>query len=107
MPRRITRSMAVKELPDGYFKEQLLKLAATPETPVLIVAVIGYANDWTACIGWPLDLSGYGRRQDPSGYYQATFNDYEGVANSGDKLDEDTARAIFNNDILKSFHYRS
>jgi len=106
MPRHINRSMAVKELPDCYPKEQLLKLAATPETPVLIVAVVGYDNDWAAYIGWPIDLSEYGYAQDPSGYYQYTFNDYAGVAESGDKLDEDIARQIFDNEVLKSLHYR-
>lgn len=85
------------ELLPGGPKEALLRLATSTAVRVYVVARTGYANDWSAYIGYPLQTS------QPHEYDMLTFP--EGVASNGDKLDKATAEALF--PYLKERRYRS
>jgi hypothetical protein len=104
---KLHKEVAVKDLPEGYFKEQLMKLAATPETKVIVVASVGYANDWSCYVGWPLELSEEGKKQDAAvrRYYFYTFSTWEGVASNGDKFNREEAEQLFPE--CKHLNYRN
>lgn len=95
----------VNELPDGYFREQLMKLARTEKTQVGIVAKAGHNNDWACYIGWPQGLSEYGEAKDRTGYYRGTLMNEAGIASNGYKLDKETAEFLFGN-LFKGRTYR-
>lgn len=86
----------IELLPECYAKEQLLKLAVVSTIQVYVVARTGWANDWSAYIGYPL------RTILPHEYDMLTFPD--GVASNGDKLDREVAETLF--PIFKHLSYR-
>jgi hypothetical protein len=105
-PKVLAKQVEVQSLPAGYFRSRLTEIAASPTDKVWVVAKAGYANDWSAYIGWPDNLSVEGFNNDPSGYYRATLRDPSGVLSNGDKLDEPAARELFSEEPFESLRYR-
>lgn len=93
-----TKEIIIDNLPDGYSKEQLQKLVKNSSVAnVNVVAVVGYANDWSAYIGFPL-LFELNDQDDENMYYYCTQVRFSlGVASNGDKLSEREAKEIFGN----------
>jgi hypothetical protein len=104
--KKIHKQVAIQDLPFGYVKEQLLKIAASPETKVIVVASYGYVHDWSCYIGWPLELNMYGKMMDDTGYYREAFKTWQGVAMHGDKLSRTEANILFP-EVPVELHYRS
>ena len=90
-----SKQVAVKDLPDGWFKERLMVIAKSQENKVWVVAKDGFIGDWACYIGFPDEMSEYGITQDPSGWYRHQLTNWLGVMRNGDKVDEATARALF------------
>jgi hypothetical protein len=84
--------LPIDALPDSYAKEQLTKLAAFADTHVFCVAQAGYANDWSAYIGYPINVKPQYKEQ-ASHYTNLTYP--AGVLSNGDKLDKSTAEFLF------------
>jgi hypothetical protein len=90
------KKIQIKDLPESYFREQLMLIAKTPEEEVWIVAKSGgRGDDWSAYIGWPKYLSAYGEEMDPTLYYRTMLASISGVESNDDKLDEVTAKLVF------------
>lgn len=86
----------IELLPDCYARECLLKIALLPYELVYVVAKAGYAEDWSAYIGYPIVA---GRKTEYRNLTTAA-----GVLSNGDKLDKAIAEALF--PYLKELHYR-
>jgi hypothetical protein len=102
----VVKELTIASLPDCYYKEQLSKLVVDPATAkVFVVAVPGYANDWSAYIGWPdFDSILVLLRRGDGAYYSQFVRTPEQVAKSGDKLGRETAEQIFPE--MKGLAYR-
>ena len=105
--KTLWKRVVVADLPLGYCKEHFISMAKVPGvTEVIVVASMGYANDWSCYIGWPLELNPYGKMMDATGYYQEAFSTWQGVAMHGDKLSRTEAYALFP-EISSELHYRN
>jgi hypothetical protein len=91
-----SKTIAIKDLPDGYFKEQLTKFA-NEEAEVNVVVVMGFADDWAAYIGWPSfdQIKPEHKDNDSIQYYCRAVRAAQHVADHGDKLSKREACAIF------------
>ena len=102
----IYRYISIRDLPEGYFKEQLTKLVEDDKTQVCVVGVCSGGPDWAAYIGWPaFHLLKREHQSSHNEYYSKHVKELEDVKNQGDKLPEDDAREIFPQ-LAKSFRYR-
>jgi hypothetical protein len=97
----------IRELPECYHKNLLLEMAVDEEVSVQVVAVAGCDNDWACYIGFPTRLADIKpeRRSTSIARYVEHVSQIADVARSGDKLDADTAVAIFPV-LAKSLRYR-
>jgi len=95
MPEWISRTIQVKDMPEGYFRERLLEYAETPEATVIVVAKHGAIGDWAAYCGWPSDVRPEIQADPDFRYYLAHLRNVEGVLTEGDKLSRDEASALF------------
>lgn len=87
----------IELLPDCYAKERLTEIAILPYELVYVVAKIGYAQDWSAYIGYPI-IAGQATE------YRGILTNPEGVASNGDKLGQAEAEVLF--PYLKERSYR-
>jgi hypothetical protein len=97
----IVKHVKLKDLHDCYMKQQLIVLAPSEESEVILVAKEGQIGDWAAYSGWPIPCL---RSRGEAAYYSELFSTFEGVLSNGDKMDEDDARKIFPE--FKDFTYR-
>lgn len=85
---------------------QLITKLVKPEFQTFVdipfVACVGYANDWSAYIGWPHPRFWRDNVQDGE-YYQEHWKPYK-VAQVGDKIDQEFAEELF--PFLKVLTYR-
>lgn len=91
------KQIKINDLPDCYYKEQLLSLVQSGESTIWVVAKEGYANDWAAYCGWPTltDLTPELQASDNYQYYCTRVHEAQDVADRGDKLDKQTALILF------------
>lgn len=102
---RIIKVVAIKDLPEGYFKSRLTSMVKKVESKVIVVAVGGWAHDWAAYIGWPkFDDLLDSRQTADSMFYCAMVSTGDGVAERGDKMSETEARILFPECV--TLHYR-
>ena len=87
----------IQDLPDCYYKSQLLSLVQSGESMIWVVAKEGYANDWAAYCGWPTlsDLKPEFQSSDNYAYYCARVHEAQDVCDRGDKWDRQTAVVLF------------
>lgn len=98
------KEISINNLPNCYAKECLLKIVTDPEATVNVVAVTGYAKDWSAYIGFPhIDFIKDKSKNNYEYYCSQVRNPY-GVASNGDKIEEKTARQLFPQ--FKKLNYR-
>lgn len=88
---KVFMSLPIVTLPDCYARARLIELAYDENTQVIVVASAGYANDWSAYIGFPVHLKSGTPHPRPD---LITFS---GVASGGDKLDSKAAKFLFGN----------
>lgn len=94
----LDKIVRVVDLPLGYFSETLKKMVTSPEVAtVVVVARIGYDDDWSAYVGWPAygDLTPETQARKEVLYYCTAVRDALGVAKHGDKLFEEEACELF------------
>jgi hypothetical protein len=92
----ISKTIAIKDLPEGYFKERLTELCIDTSPVVIVVAMDGQIGDWAAYIGWPTFAAiKPEHRNNDIAYYCFTTGEAEMVAMYGDKLSRDEAIHIF------------
>jgi hypothetical protein len=100
------REVIIDDLPNGYSKEQLQKMVVNSSlTSVNVVAVKGYANDWSAYIGFPSIFNIKDTSNNSYAYYCLEVHDPDGVARNGDKISEREARELFPE--FEDLYYRS
>lgn len=108
----VKKALRVKiaDLPQGYYKEQLLTFAENDQATVWVVAVPGNNEDWSAYIGWPEfehlkpEFQKFGGNAE---YYSGLTADTVGTASYGDKLSEREARELFKDYEISKLSYRS
>lgn len=107
MPIIEQKQVMIKDLPKGYFKEQLAKMATSTDVKVWVVAVEGGAKDWAAYCGFPSFLDEMRPEfHDNFAFYIDNVSDPLGVANSGDKFPADEAMQLFPNIKLERGYRR-
>lgn len=98
--------VAIKDLPDGCYKERLTELTTNTDVKVQVVAVAGGAPDWTAYCGFPRSFHEMKpEREKAYAYYVRNVSSLAGVMSSGDKFPEDEAKLLFPN-IETEWGYR-
>jgi hypothetical protein len=91
-----TKQVAIKDLPEGYFKERLTELATSPDVEVCVVATKGGYEDWAAYLGWPRSINDIKpEAQENARYYVARMSNPAGVASHGDKLSAKEAKFLW------------
>lgn len=101
------KMVAIKELPDGYWKELLMKIAINENVTVAVVAKPGRIGDWACYMGFPAidEILPILRVKEDYQYYCTCVRYPEDVMANGDKLDEKTAVFLFPH--WEARHYRS
>lgn len=92
------KQIKVIDLPEGYYKGQLMQLVSDPEIAVVwVVAKEGFDVDWAAYIGFPTlgQLKPQFQSSSNYQYYCERVHFSQDVADRGDKLSEQEARQIF------------
>ena len=90
------KQVMVMDLPDGYYKDQLTKIATSTDVKVWVVAVEGCAKDWAAYCGFPSTLAEMRPEFHSSfAYYVGNVSHPSGVASNGDKFPADEAAILF------------
>ena len=91
------KQVMIKDLPDGYFKEQLTKLAKSTDVRVWVVATLGGSGkDWACYCGFPQTLVEMRPEfHKDFSYYVHNVSDPMGVASNGDKFPADEAQILF------------
>lgn len=90
--------ITINDLPECYWKEHIVEIVTDPAVAdVYVVMREGSANDWASYIGFPKleDCKFECRGRQNLLYYCTSVREPSDVAESGDKLDEKTARLIF------------
>lgn len=88
----------IKELPDCYSKELLLKMVENPNVAdVYVVAKPGHINDWACYIGFPAfeQLNSEYKFRGEMTYYCYNVRNWDEVMANGDKLSKETAEILF------------
>jgi len=90
------KQVMIKDLPEGYFKEQLSKMATSTDAKVWAVAVEGGAKDWAAYCGFPSSIHEIRPEFHRNFfYYVNNVSQPTGVALNGDKFPADEAMVLF------------
>jgi len=90
-----SKEICIRDLPECYAKESLLKICVIPENKVWVVAKAGAVGDWACYIGFPkLGDMAYPARFSCK-WYAFNVQTPEQVLSNGDKLDQSAAEAIF------------
>lgn len=88
------RCLSISQLPDSYFKQQLIDLVMDANRAMVNVVATKGSIDWAAYIGFPsIENLKPEKINSNTIYYCCSVQDLEGVASNGDKLSE--ADAIF------------
>jgi hypothetical protein len=97
-----TKEIAIKDLPDCFYKEQLERLVKDSNATVWVVAKYGYINDWACYIGWPTwEALKPEYQTNDFHYYTTMVHAPEDVVRFGDKFDEYEAKILFPEITLK------
>ena len=91
------KRVAIKDLPEGYYKEQMTKIAKSTDCEVNAVCVKGGADDWAAYIGWVTTFSELKEEyQTYDGQWHVENNSsVPDVMDHGDKLTAEEAIVLF------------
>lgn len=110
---KIGREVTVADLPDGYFKERLLRAVKSPESAtVWAVAVLGTNRDYAVYVGCPHIDEVVPEHQENYAHYQSGvvyqqgLETKAGTSSNGDKVSEAEARSLFGDLLSPALRYR-